>query len=264
MQYYYFFVGSYLFCRFEICHPLSCLWGLLWRDLMLFWFFAFFLFFPFEGKLVFSSYNYKMLLHFVFLTSCLQYCSHGAVFLWPHLLGILNATCVWLFSSSRFGKFSDLFPLNKFSTSLVFISSSYSTPWVLNFCFFNHIVIMFIIFPYWYLSSASHRPCPPPLMFFLMLTASTDEVLTCFLVNFWVFISSTFIVFRSSQFACCVFILCCWLLDSCFFSSVLLMFPLCCLPSLYFFLTHWWIYTRNFESSLGILPTYFNILEFSS
>lgn len=98
MQYYYFFVGSYLFCRFEICHPLSWLWGLLWRDLMLFWFFAFFLlFFPFEGKLVFSSYNFKMLLHFVFLTSCLQYCSHGTVFLWPHLLGILNATSVWFF-----------------------------------------------------------------------------------------------------------------------------------------------------------------------
>lgn len=108
-------------------------------------------------------------------------------------------------------------------------------PGFLIFVFFNHIVIMFIIFPYWCLSSASHRPCPPPLMLFLMLTASTDEVLTRFLVNFWVFISSIFIVFRSSQFACCVFILCCWLLDSCFFSSVLLIFPLCCLPSLYFF-----------------------------
>lgn len=40
-----------------------------------------FFFFPFEGKLVFSSYNFKMLLHFVFLTSCLQYCSHGRVIL---------------------------------------------------------------------------------------------------------------------------------------------------------------------------------------
>lgn len=87
---------------------------------------------------------------------------------------------------------------------------------------------MFIIFPYWYLHIASHCPCPPFLIFFLMLTASTDDVLTCFLVNFWVFISNIFIVFRSSQFACRVFLLCYWQsrTDELLFSSVLLMFLL--------------------------------------
>lgn len=129
---------------------------------------------------------------------------------------------------------------------------------------------MFIIFPYWCLHLASHRPCPPVLMFLLMLTASTDDVLTRFLLNFWVFISNIFIAFRSSQFACWVFLLCCWLLDSCcshpscwcslcvaYFpvqdlGVILYVFPI----FFFFFLAHWCIYTRKLlKSSSGILPT---------